>query len=62
MVETLTQLLGRNSYRTGIRELYHLIQSPTMMKQVGYNVLETVLLAMFPELDKVVMDIRSGTV
>ncbi|KAK3277059.1 hypothetical protein CYMTET_14908 [Cymbomonas tetramitiformis] len=55
----VSTLLGKNNYRRGVVDLLDMIQSPTYMKQIGVNVVEAVLVALFPELKGLVMEIRS---
>lgn len=46
----LVRLVGRRSYMGAMKDVYDMIQLPTFVRQIGYGVLEIVLLALFPEL------------
>jgi len=46
----LVRLVGRRSYMVAMKDVYDMIQLPTFVRQIGYGVLEIVLLALFPEL------------
>ena len=46
----LVRLLGRGSYMKAMKDVYDLLQLPTFVRQIGYGVVEIVLLALFPEL------------
>jgi hypothetical protein len=37
------RLIGRDAYRLGTLELYHLLQSPVFVRQIGHNILEALL-------------------
>jgi sorting nexin-13 len=39
----LEQLVGRDAYRRGTLEVYHLLQSPLFVRQIGHNLLEALL-------------------
>lgn len=46
----LVRLVGRHNYMGAMKDVYDLLQLPTFVRQIGYGVLEIVLLALFPEL------------
>lgn len=46
----LVRLVGRNSYMGSMKDVYDMLQLQTFVRQIGYGVLEIVLLALFPEL------------
>eukprot|EP00803_Ostreobium_quekettii_P004985 evm.model.scf_463.2 EVM.evm.TU.scf_463.2 scf_463:20967-31329(+) len=46
-----TRLLGKSTYLKGIQDLYDMLQLPTFMTQLGYGVVEIVVLALYPELE-----------
>eukprot|EP00210_Caulerpa_lentillifera_P002905 g2773.t1 len=46
----LVRLVGQNSYRNAMKDVYDMIQLKTFVRQIGYGVLEIGLLALFPEL------------
>lgn len=50
---TLVTLLGRQTYLNGVMDLYEMCQSHAMMQQLGYGLLEVVLVNLFPELRRV---------
>ncbi|XP_051134715.1 uncharacterized protein LOC127253946 [Andrographis paniculata] len=55
---TLVSLIGQKQYRRCARDLYYFLQSTVCLKQLGYGILELVLVSIFPELRDVVMDIH----
>ncbi|XP_051135081.1 uncharacterized protein LOC127254176 [Andrographis paniculata] len=44
-------LVGHKEYEQCAKDLYYFIQSPVFMKQVGFDLLEVLLVSSFPELD-----------
>lgn len=46
----LVRIVGKGCYTNGMQDVYDMLQLPTFMTQMGYGVLEIVLLALFPEL------------
>ncbi|CAA0807570.1 Unknown protein [Striga hermonthica] len=55
---TLVSLIGNKQYRRCARDIYYFLQSTVCLKQLGYGILELVLISIFPELRDVVMDIH----
>ncbi|KAL8541297.1 hypothetical protein ACS0TY_002520 [Phlomoides rotata] len=55
---TLVSLIGHNQYRRCARDIYYFLQSTVCLKQLGYGILELVLISIFPELRDLVMDIH----
>ena len=49
-IARLVRLLGRGSYMKAMKDVYDLLQLPTFVRQIGYGIVEIVLLALFPEL------------
>ncbi|GMH39284.1 hypothetical protein BSKO_07182 [Bryopsis sp. KO-2023] len=47
---TLVRIVGKGLYTSGMQDVYDMLQSPTFVMQIGYGVVEVVLLALFPEL------------
>jgi len=46
----LVSLVGRTNYMAAMKDVYDMLQLPTFVLQIGYGVLEIVLLSLFPEL------------
>ncbi|KAL0356778.1 UNVERIFIED_CONTAM: hypothetical protein Scaly_1363500 [Sesamum calycinum] len=55
---TLVSLIGHKQYRRCARDVYYFLQSTVCLKQLGYGILELVLISIFPELRDLVMDIH----
>ncbi|KAH6791599.1 phox domain-containing protein [Perilla frutescens var. hirtella] len=55
---TLVSLIGQKQYRRCARDLYYFLQSTVCLKQLGYGILELVLVSVFPELRDLVLDIH----
>ncbi|KAL7156741.1 hypothetical protein ABFS83_02G029300 [Erythranthe nasuta] len=55
---TLVSLIGHKQYRRCSRDIYYFLQSTVCLKQLGYGILELVLVSIFPELRELVMDIH----
>ncbi|XP_073144765.1 uncharacterized protein [Henckelia pumila] len=55
---TLVSLIGHKQYRRCGRDIYYFLQSTICLKQLGYGILELVLISIFPELREVVTDIH----
>ncbi|KAK4437825.1 hypothetical protein Salat_0116500 [Sesamum alatum] len=55
---TLVSLIGHKQYRRCARDVYYFLQSTVCLKQLGYGILELVLISIFPELRDIVMDIH----
>ncbi|KZV41143.1 hypothetical protein F511_10277 [Dorcoceras hygrometricum] len=51
---TLVSLIGHKQYRRCGRDIYYFLQSTICLKQLGYGILELVLISIFPELREVV--------
>ncbi|KAL2468389.1 Phox-associated domain [Forsythia ovata] len=54
----LVSLIGHKQYRRCARDIYNFLQSTICLKQLGYGILELLLISVFPELRDVVMDIH----
>ncbi|XP_042060820.1 uncharacterized protein LOC121805099 isoform X2 [Salvia splendens] len=55
---TLVSLIGHKQYKRCTRDLYYFLQSTVCLKQLGYGILELVLISIFPELEELVLDIH----
>ncbi|KAL3621192.1 hypothetical protein CASFOL_036104 [Castilleja foliolosa] len=55
---TLVSLIGHKQYRRCARDIYYFLQSTVCLKQLGYGILELVLISIFPELRDLVLDIH----
>ncbi|XP_011627743.1 uncharacterized protein LOC18446044 isoform X1 [Amborella trichopoda] len=55
---TLVSLIGRKQYRRCARDIYFFLQSTICVKQLGYGILELLLVSIFPELHDVIVDIH----
>ncbi|XP_042060819.1 uncharacterized protein LOC121805099 isoform X1 [Salvia splendens] len=56
---TLVSLIGHKQYKRCTRDLYYFLQQSTVcLKQLGYGILELVLISIFPELEELVLDIH----
>ncbi|XP_022844937.1 uncharacterized protein LOC111368009 [Olea europaea var. sylvestris] len=51
-------LVGREEYEQCAKDLYYFIQSSVCMKQLAFNLLEMLLLLLFPELDYVFRELE----
>lgn len=47
----LVRLLGQKDLICAVKDIYDMLQMRTFVKQIGYGVLEIILLALFPELE-----------
>ncbi|GER49864.1 Phox-associated domain [Striga asiatica] len=54
----LVSLIGHKQYRRCARDIYYFLQSTVCLKQLGYGIVELVLLSNFPELHDLVRDIH----
>ncbi|KAL3843491.1 hypothetical protein ACJIZ3_000894 [Penstemon smallii] len=54
----LVSLIGHKQYKRCARDIYYFLQSTVCLKQLGYGILELVLLSTFPELRDLVKDIH----
>ncbi|XP_073123578.1 uncharacterized protein [Henckelia pumila] len=55
---TLVSLIGQKQYRRCARDVYYFLQSTICLKQLGYGILELILISVFPELRDIVTDIH----
>ena len=58
----VVQLIGRRTYEKGMGDLYELLQSPVLLRQVGYGLAEVVVAGLFPELKGLVLEVQRGHV
>lgn len=58
---TLVSLIGGKQYRRCANDIYFFLQSSVCVKQLAYSLLELLLIATFPELQEVVLDIHGNT-
>ncbi|KAH7443476.1 hypothetical protein KP509_02G036500 [Ceratopteris richardii] len=56
----LVSLVGRKQYTKCAKDIYYFLQSTVFLKQLAYSVLETLVAATFPELTRLIIDIRKG--
>ncbi|KAJ3671031.1 hypothetical protein LUZ60_008457 [Juncus effusus] len=54
----LVSLVGKKEYERCAEDIYSFIQSPVCLKQLAYELLELLILALFPEMDGVVKQIH----
>ncbi|KAK1369606.1 Phox homologous domain [Heracleum sosnowskyi] len=54
----LVSLIGHKQYKRCARDIYYFIQSTVCLKQVTYEILELVLVSIFPEMRDVVLDMH----
>ncbi|CAA0830920.1 Unknown protein [Striga hermonthica] len=54
----LVSLIGHKQYKRCARDIYYFLQSTVCLKQLGYGIMELVLLSIFPELRDLVRDIH----
>ncbi|CAA2940964.1 uncharacterized protein LOC111388366 isoform X1 [Olea europaea subsp. europaea] len=54
----LVSLIGHKQYRRCARDIYNFLQSTICLKQLGYGILELLIISVFPELRDVLMDIH----
>ncbi|KAE8008424.1 hypothetical protein FH972_004938 [Carpinus fangiana] len=57
----LVSLIGNNQYRRCARDIYYFTQSSICVKQLGYGILELLLISVFPELRNLVVDVHEKT-
>ncbi|XP_076935460.1 uncharacterized protein LOC143602127 [Bidens hawaiensis] len=55
---TLVSLIGRKQYKRSAKDIYYFLQSAVCLKQLGYGVLELALLAVFPELQGIILNVH----
>lgn len=53
---------GMAAARSGMTDLFEMMQSPTFVQQLGYGVLRIALLSFFPELRPLFQQIEHGSV
>ncbi|CAM6023362.1 unnamed protein product [Sphagnum balticum] len=56
----LVNLIGKKQYTRCATDIYNFSQSTVCVKQLAYSLLEMLLLATFPELHNLLLDVRSG--
>ncbi|KAL8540327.1 hypothetical protein ACS0TY_001798 [Phlomoides rotata] len=54
----LVSLIGNKQYKRCAKDIYYFLQSTVCLKQLGYGILELVLISLFPELRELVRDIH----
>ncbi|XP_075487240.1 uncharacterized protein LOC142526618 isoform X2 [Primulina tabacum] len=55
---TLVSLIGQKQYKRCARDVYYFLQSTVCLKQLGYGILELILISVFPELRDIVTDVH----
>lgn len=53
----LVSLVGRSTYNEGVQDLFEMLQSPIFMRQLGYGVLEILVLHLCPEMKELFQDL-----
>ncbi|XP_022135858.1 uncharacterized protein LOC111007705 isoform X2 [Momordica charantia] len=54
----LVSLIGNNQYKRCAKDIYYFTQSSVCVKQLGYGLLELILVSVFPELRNLVLEIH----
>ncbi|KAG0450139.1 hypothetical protein HPP92_026918 [Vanilla planifolia] len=54
----LVSLIGPRQYRRCAKDVYYFLQSSIFLKQLGYNMLELIIISIFPELRDLIVDIH----
>eukprot|EP00250_Pteridium_aquilinum_P011928 c20397_g1_i1 orf=299-3499(-) len=57
----LVSLVGKRQYTKCAKDIYYFLQSTVFLKQLTYSMLEMLLAATFPELTRLIIDIRKGS-
>ncbi|GJY21815.1 phox-associated domain-containing protein [Tanacetum coccineum] len=55
---TLVSLIGHKQYKRSAKDIYYFLQSAVCLKQLGYGLLELILITVFPELQEVIINIH----
>ncbi|KAJ9537805.1 hypothetical protein OSB04_030538 [Centaurea solstitialis] len=55
---TLVSLIGHNQYKRCAKDVYYFLQSEVCLKQLGYGLLELVIITVFPELHDIVTEVH----
>ncbi|KAJ0929119.1 putative Phox domain, sorting nexin, PX domain superfamily [Helianthus annuus] len=55
---TLVSLIGRKQYKRSAKDIYYFLQSAVCLKQLGYGLLELALMAIFPELQGIILNVH----
>ncbi|MFS7933401.1 putative sorting nexin [Helianthus anomalus] len=55
---TLVSLIGRKQYKRSAKDVYYFLQSAVCLKQLGYGLLELALIAIFPELQGIILNVH----
>jgi sorting nexin-13 len=56
----LVRIVGRSRYTGAVKDIYHILQSPTFMAQLGHGMVEILVMHLMPELKPLLEDIRSS--
>lgn len=54
----LVSLIGHRQYRRCAKDVYYFLQSSVCLKQLGYGMLELVIISIFPELRDLILEIH----
>ncbi|KAL4036472.1 hypothetical protein IC575_000019 [Cucumis melo] len=54
----LVSLIGHNQYKRCAKDIYYFTQSTICVKQLGYGLLELLLISLFPELRNLILEIH----
>ncbi|KAL3614167.1 hypothetical protein CASFOL_042241 [Castilleja foliolosa] len=57
---SLVSLIGHKQYKRCASDIYYFLQSTVCLKQLGYGILELVLISIFPELRDLVLDMHEN--
>ncbi|MCO5578212.1 hypothetical protein L7F22_032050 [Adiantum nelumboides] len=56
--QPLVSFVGKQQYVKSAKDIYYFLQSPVFLKQLVFGILETLLVTIFPEMTRLVLDIR----
>ncbi|KAH0459884.1 hypothetical protein IEQ34_010547 [Dendrobium chrysotoxum] len=54
----LVSLIGHRQYRRCAKDVYYFLQSSVCLKQLGYSMLELVIVSIFPEMRDLIIEIH----
>lgn len=54
----LVSFVGKQQYTKSARDIYYFLQSSVFLKQLVFSILETLLITIFPEMTRLILDIR----
>ncbi|KAI5079555.1 hypothetical protein GOP47_0005034 [Adiantum capillus-veneris] len=56
--QPLVSFVGKQQYTKSAKDIYYFLQSSVFLKQLVFSILETLLITVFPEMTRLVLDIR----